>query len=59
MISCLYCSRPANTKVVFRDEWERVREIFVCDKHDKTLGRAAGEREPLSQKEMREKKGWD
>lgn len=30
---CQYCSRPANVKVVVRDEYERVHDVFVCDLH--------------------------
>lgn len=32
---CQYCSRPANKKVVRRDDYGRVHDVFVCEKHEK------------------------
>lgn len=51
MMTCAYCERPANNKLVRRDEHQRVREVYVCDDHDPTPHQ-------LSQKEYMEKRGF-
>ena len=35
MRTCAYCSRPANTSLNVRDDYERVHTIYVCDAHSK------------------------
>lgn len=51
MMLCAYCDRQANNKIAVRDEWERVRDVWVCDQHDPTLKAVNG-----SQKEYMEER---
>lgn len=46
MMQCRYCSRPANKKLTERDEWGRVRDIYICDKCD-AVPRAFLDGQPL------------
>lgn len=57
MMICAYCPRPANNKVTTRDDWQRVRQIYVCDAHDPTaIVHVNGGAE--AQKEYMERRGW-
>lgn len=56
MLTCEKCPKAANVKRVVRDEWQRPRDVYLCDTHALELDKSIDV--CCSQKEYMERRGY-